>query len=63
MLMMTGDQTQDMVMAVCSPHSGITLPVKSDPIISICYRCSGKGHIAKDCQKYERQIGACLGRE
>ena len=43
----TEDQSQDVVAAVRSPHSGATPPVKSDPLASItCYKCRGK-----DCQK------------
>ena len=47
----TRDQSQDEVAAVCSLRSGTTPSAKSDPINSItCYRSSGKGHVAKDCQ-------------
>ena len=34
-LTMNGDQSQDVVAAVHSPHSGATPPAKSDPITSI----------------------------
>ena len=70
----TWDQSQYIVTAVHSPCSGTTPPAKSDPIACMtCYRCSGKGHIAKDCRKHRtccyqcREVGhwarECSGNE
>lgn len=37
--MMTGDQSQDVVAAMCPPHSNIIVPTKSSPSTSVtCYR-------------------------
>ncbi|CAE1267246.1 purF [Acanthosepion pharaonis] len=49
----TKDESQDVVATVCPPRSDGASPTKSGPLTSgTCFRCSVKGHIAKDCQKH-----------
>ena len=57
-LMTTKNQSQ--VVAVHSPRSSVTPPAKNDLIASItCYRCSGKGHVVKDCWNHGTRCYRC----
>ncbi|CAE1293201.1 CNBP [Acanthosepion pharaonis] len=48
----TGNESQNVVVAVRPPRSVGASPTKSGPRTSVtCYRCSIKGHMAKDCRK------------
>ena len=49
----TGNQSQDVAVAVSSPRSGIAPAAKSGSISNVtCHICNSKGYIAKDCRKH-----------
>lgn len=52
MLTMTRNQSKDVVATMHPPRSNTIVPTRSNSSTSVTsYRCSGKGHTAKDYQK------------